>query len=98
MEKKELKIMNSMDNNEEYETTGIEEESTKETETESNTLPQDEKISELDEGATVEEETETVLTEDEDPPVLNDSDVVEEVTEAASTDNNEEAEDSKIGA
>ena len=90
--------MNSMDNNEEYETTGIEEESTKETETESNTLPQDEKISELDEGATVEEETETVLTEDEDPPVLNDSDVVEEVTEAASTDNNEEAEDSKIGA
>ena len=90
--------MNSMDNNEEYETTGIEEESTKQTETESNTLPQDEKISELDEGATVEEETETVLTEDEDPPVLNDSDVVEEVTEAASTDNNEEAEDSKIGA
>lgn len=90
--------MNSMDNNEEYETTGIEEESTKETETESNTLPQDEKISELDEGATVEEETETVLTEDEDPPVLNDSDVVEEVTEAASTENNEEAEDSKIGA
>ncbi len=90
--------MNSMDNNEEYETTGIEEESTKETETESKTLPQDEKIPELDEGATVEEETETVLTEDEDPPVLNDSDVVEEVTEAASTENNEEAEDSEIGA
>lgn len=90
--------MNNIDNNEEYETTGIEEESIKESEIESKALPQDDGIPELDEGATVEEETETVLTEDEDPPVLNDSDVVEEVTEAASTENNEEAEDSEIGA